>query len=179
VWVEREAALYWVDIQGRKIFRLDEQERLTEWPTPMRVGSLAPRMKGGFIAGTEDGIALVDLDAERFELIVDPEEDQPGNRFNDGKLDRQGRCWAGTMDDEERADSGNALPHRAGPQLDRLRSRLPSHQWAGVQPGRGRSCTITIPRGSSPIVRARCGRHGERARRLPAVSRREKAFPMG
>jgi len=30
----------------------------------------------------------------------------PGNRFNDGKVDRRGRFWAGTMDDAERRASG-------------------------------------------------------------------------
>ena len=106
VWVEREAALYWVDIKGLKIFRLDDQQRLTEWPTPMRVGSLAPRKSGGFIAGTEKGVAAVNLDERRFDIIANPEQQLPGNRFNDGKLDRQGRFWAGTMDDSERSASG-------------------------------------------------------------------------
>jgi xylono-1,5-lactonase len=106
VWVARETALYWVDIKGLKIFRLDSQGRVTEWPTPMRVGSLAPRKSGGFISGTEDGIAAIDPEAGRFEIIFNPEEDRPANRFNDGKLDRQGRFWAGTMDDAEREDSG-------------------------------------------------------------------------
>ena len=30
----------------------------SEWPTPLRVGSLAPAQSGGFIAGTDDGIAI-------------------------------------------------------------------------------------------------------------------------
>jgi sugar lactone lactonase YvrE len=106
VWVERETALYWLDIKGLKIFRLDSGGGLKEWSTPMRVGSIAPRASGGFIGGTENGIAEIDLDSNRFEIIFDPEKDLPGNRFNDGKLDRQGRFWAGTMDDAERADSG-------------------------------------------------------------------------
>ena len=38
--------------------------------------------------------------------IVDPEPDQPGNRFNDGKCDRCGRLFAGTMDDAEVACTG-------------------------------------------------------------------------
>jgi xylono-1,5-lactonase len=106
VWVARETALYWVDIKGLKIFRLDSQGRVTQWPTPMRVGSLAPRKSGGFLGGTEDGIAAIDPEGQRFEIIFNPEKDRPGNRFNDGKLDRQGRFWAGTMDDAEREDSG-------------------------------------------------------------------------
>jgi sugar lactone lactonase YvrE len=32
---------------------------------------------------------------------VDPEPDRPGNRFNDGKCDRRGRLFAGTMDNAE------------------------------------------------------------------------------
>jgi D-xylonolactonase len=106
VWVTRESALYWLDIKGRKIFRLDNDGRLTEWPTPLRIGSLAPRKSGGFIAGTEDGIAIVDPAADRFEIIATPEEQLPDNRFNDGKVDRRGRFWAGTMDDSERAATG-------------------------------------------------------------------------
>jgi sugar lactone lactonase YvrE len=61
VWVARENALYWLDINGRKIFRLDENGAVTEWPTPMRIGCLAPRALAGFIAGTEHGIAAVDF----------------------------------------------------------------------------------------------------------------------
>ena len=27
-----------------------------------------------------------------------PESDRPGNRYNDGKCDRMGRLWVGTLD---------------------------------------------------------------------------------
>jgi D-xylonolactonase len=106
VWVARESALYWVDIKGLKIFRLDRDGGLRSWPTPMRVGSIAPRGDGGFIAGTEQGIALINLDEERFDIVARPEEHLPDNRFNDGKLDRRGRFWAGTLDDREREATG-------------------------------------------------------------------------
>jgi sugar lactone lactonase YvrE len=108
VWVERESALYWVDIKGRKIFRLGEDEQLQQWETPLRVGSLVPRASGGFIGGTEDGIAIIDPEAGRFEIIEDPEPERATNRFNDGKVDRSGRFWAGSMDDTE-ADATGAL----------------------------------------------------------------------
>jgi xylono-1,5-lactonase len=114
VWVEREHALYWVDIQGSKVFRLHDGDVRT-WDTPIRVCSLAPRASGGFVAGTEDGIFFVDLDSGRFEPVADPEADRPGNRFNDGKVDRAGRFWAGTMDDKER-DSAGTL-YRLDPDL--------------------------------------------------------------
>lgn len=60
IWVARRQALYWVDIKGRKIFRIAADGRLEQWDTPFRVGSLAPRESGGFIAGTEHGFAHID-----------------------------------------------------------------------------------------------------------------------
>src|SRR3954470_1727165 len=107
VWVARESALYWVDIKGLKIFRLNAHGEISEWPTPLRVGSIVPRKSGAFISGTEDGIAIIDPASDRFELVAKPEDHLPGNRFNDGKVDRRGRFWAGTMDDCEREAAGS------------------------------------------------------------------------
>lgn len=106
LWVARDAALYWVDIKGYRILKLDDSG-IREWSTKVRVGSLAMRATGGFVAGTDAGLATVELDEEaRFTSIDSPEADIPQNRFNDGKVDRQGRFWAGTMDDTERASLG-------------------------------------------------------------------------
>jgi sugar lactone lactonase YvrE len=107
VWVEREGALYWVDIKGYKVFRYTvEGGALKTWRTPYRVCSLGPRAAGGFIAGTEDGFSRVDLAEDRFIPLANPEPDRMTNRFNDGKLDRSGRFWAGTMDNDEKAATG-------------------------------------------------------------------------
>ena len=105
VWVERDQALYWVDIKGCRIFRLADGETRS-WQTPFRVGALAPAEGGGFVAATERGFAFLDPARDRYELRLDPEPERPGNRFNDGKVDRSGRFWAGTMDDAEREASG-------------------------------------------------------------------------
>jgi xylono-1,5-lactonase len=123
IWVARESALYWVDIKGGKIFRLADDGELSQWPTPFRVGSIAPRLSGGFIAGTDQGIAQIDLGAGKLDLLFNPEEALPGNRFNDGKVDRSGRFWAGTMDDSERQASGTL--YRVEPDL----------RWSAVDKG--------------------------------------------
>lgn len=106
LWVAREQALYWLDIKGRKIFRLDGDGQRSEWATPLRVGAIAAKASGGFIAGTEDGIADIDLAQSRFHVRIAPEADLPHNRFNDGKVDRSGNFWAGTMDDLEQEQVG-------------------------------------------------------------------------
>jgi sugar lactone lactonase YvrE len=107
VWVEREAALYWVDNKGKKIFRRGEDGEVRSFDTPMEVCCLVPRLKGGFIAGTDRGIVEVDLDAGIFDTIADPEKEIPRNRFNDGKTDPWGRFWTGTMDNREQETSGS------------------------------------------------------------------------
>lgn len=107
VWSAREQALYWVDIKTPRVHRLDPATgAVRSWTPPLRIGSLAPRAAGGFVAGAERGLGLVDAEFSRFDLLVDPEADRPGNRFNDGKLDGAGRFWAGTMDDAEQAATG-------------------------------------------------------------------------
>lgn len=121
-WDAERQQLTFVDIKGRRAFCWrgtddagemaggvswsQSRSELIEVSTPYRIGSLIPRASGGYIAGTEHGIAHVDLDRERFELLFDPEEDRETNRFNDAKIDRQGRLFAGTMDDEEREATG-------------------------------------------------------------------------
>lgn len=106
VWVPRDDALYWLDIKGMRLFRLDAAGAVTEWPTPFRIGGIAPCRGGGFIAGTERGLAWIDPTTNRFEIFDEPERDRSGNRFNDAKVDRAGRFWAGSMDDSEHAASG-------------------------------------------------------------------------
>ena len=115
VWVTRERALYWVDINGRKIVRCTGDGNVTSWATPMKVGSIWPRTRGGFVAGTEEGLAVVDEPFDRFNVFANPETPLPENRFNDGKTDRRGRVWAGTMDNRERAVSGTL--YRVDPDL--------------------------------------------------------------
>jgi sugar lactone lactonase YvrE len=107
VWVEREAALYWVDIAAPLIWRMDwASGDVSHWTPPFRICSLAPRVSSGFVAGTERGFAFVDPQRGSYHLIGDPEPEYPGNRFNDGKIDGAGRFWAGTMDDSEREATG-------------------------------------------------------------------------
>jgi sugar lactone lactonase YvrE len=104
VWVPSERALYWVDINGRKIFCLHDGQAHS-WETPLKVGAIWPRATGGFIAGTDQGLAFTE-DFRSFDIFAHPEEAHPDNRFNDGKTDRQGRFWAGTMDNTERHARG-------------------------------------------------------------------------
>jgi L-arabinonolactonase len=103
-WNAKEGALYWLDSQGRPcIQRLDPKTgAVRRWEMPDEIGSFVFREKGGAIAGLKSGFYLIDLDANggkgKAELLHDPEPDRPDNRLNDGKCDRAGRYWCGSLD---------------------------------------------------------------------------------
>jgi sugar lactone lactonase YvrE len=113
VWDVREQALYWVDIEGKLLQRYRPASgRVERWTMPERIGSFALREQCGLIVAFASGIAFYDLESGAIDWIARPEADRPGNRFNEGKCDRRGRFWAGTMDDSLAAQRG-ALPRRS------------------------------------------------------------------
>jgi sugar lactone lactonase YvrE len=101
VWSVAEQALYWVDIEGQRIHRLDwASQAQSSWSVAERVGCIALSTRGTVIAAMESGIFEVELQAApavrvtRLATVVYP---QAGMRFNDGRCDAKGRLWVGTM----------------------------------------------------------------------------------
>jgi len=109
IWVAEETSVYWADHVGPSIdlagprkpsirrLNVTTGERKT-WEMPEQVGSFGFRPGGGMVAGANSGFCTIDLDTGLFEKIVNPEPDRPFNRLNDGKIDRRGRFWCGSMD---------------------------------------------------------------------------------
>jgi sugar lactone lactonase YvrE len=99
LWDVREQALYWVDIEGKLLQRYRPDVGVVDrWRMPERIGSFALREGGGLIVAFASGIAFYELATGAIEWIARPDAN-PHNRFNEGKCDRKGRFWAGTMDD--------------------------------------------------------------------------------
>jgi sugar lactone lactonase YvrE len=108
VWRAAEQALYWVDIPAQKIvrLRLDSGAR-AEWQLPERVACIAFDRRGTVLAGCETGLFALTLTegaprggeptkvtGRKLAAPLFPFDDM---RFNDGRCDRQGRFWSGTM----------------------------------------------------------------------------------
>jgi len=106
-WSTAEQALYWVDIKAHRLhcFRPATGER-RQWELPWLASSVAPADDGRLVLATAAGVGLFDPAAGAFEVIAELDTDRPGNRPNEGKCDRHGRFWVGTMDDAEVAVSG-------------------------------------------------------------------------
>ena len=102
VWDPEACVLYWVNIKDHEIHCFDPatgSDRL--WKTPADVGSLALRRAGGLVVALKTGFFFFDPSRGEFTAVAEPEPDFPDNRFNDGKTDRQGRFWAGSLYDPD------------------------------------------------------------------------------
>ena len=116
VWDVATGSLVWLDLLGRRLHRFDPRSGAdTSVPLGRRIGAVAPRAAGGWIAATPDGFAGLDPQSGRLTPLVEVEADRPGNRMNDGRCDAAGRFWAGTMA-EARTPGAGAL-YRLDPDL--------------------------------------------------------------
>ena len=97
VWNGAERALYWVDVEGKFIQRWQEQDHSVQTvDVGEAIGCIGLRASGGLVGARLSGFFFLDVSSGKVTPIADPESDIPDNRFNDGKVDRRGRFWAGT-----------------------------------------------------------------------------------
>jgi len=102
VWCAAEQALYWVDIPGRALHRWSAAGGHARWRTGEMPACLAMRegRPGEWIAGMESGVFTLAPQPDgtvQAAPLARADHARDGMRFNDGRCDRQGRLWAGTM----------------------------------------------------------------------------------
>ena len=97
-WHPNEQTLYWVDIPGKKILRVNVfMGTVEQWPMPSEPGCIAPAASGGLMIALRDGIYRAQEWGGALRLIARARHDTTTTRFNDGKADPLGRFWAGSM----------------------------------------------------------------------------------
>ncbi|MDP7291971.1 MAG: SMP-30/gluconolactonase/LRE family protein [Verrucomicrobiota bacterium] len=108
VWRAETQDLVWVDIESARVccFNPATGENQT-WDVGEKPGLAVPTKQGDLILGTSVGFVRLDLASGVLSPIIDPEQDLPNNRFNDGKVDPEGRLWAGTMGLDEAPNVGS------------------------------------------------------------------------
>ena len=103
VWSAQEQALYWVDIPAGRLHRWNADDESTQsWKAPQMLACIARYGddSGDWIAGMENGLFRLTAEANgslSSTPLIGVEHAQPGMRFNDGRCDRQGRFWSGTL----------------------------------------------------------------------------------
>lgn len=118
VWSARDNALYWVDINAPSLNRLDSATGVnTAWAMPESIGCFGVRASGGFIVAVRGGVWIADAHGRLDHKVADAPYAPAHHRFNDGRVDPQGRFWAGVMNEQRDAASAHLYRLDAGNQL--------------------------------------------------------------
>jgi len=85
IWNQRDQSVWWTDIESSQLFRYHlANAKLTQWQTPERLCSFGfVKDSEALIAAFESGFALYAPETGKVEWL--------------GRVDRQGRFWAGSM----------------------------------------------------------------------------------
>lgn len=98
-WNPDDGSFWWTDVQQKILYRYTLAEKhLAHWNLPDKLCCFAfAKTDGRLLAAFAAGFAWFDLNTGAVEWIAQPEAGVEGNRSNDGRCDRQGRFWMGTV----------------------------------------------------------------------------------
>jgi sugar lactone lactonase YvrE len=116
LWSMKKQALYWVDILNHRLHRYSPSGEQRTWQFDQEISCVAERADAeGLIVALRHGFAGFNPATEELVPLAQLEAHIPTNRFNDGKCDRFGRFWAGTMDFDAQRSTGSL--YRLSPDL--------------------------------------------------------------
>lgn len=117
LWSDLEERLYWVDIEGGAIHRFDPATNVDEQrAVPGRPGSIALTAEAGrLLLAIGTRLAFFDWDSGSCSPWIPLEPEDTPNRLNDGRCDRAGRFWVGSMFDPAAARRFTGMLHRVAP----------------------------------------------------------------
>jgi sugar lactone lactonase YvrE len=100
LWCPRTDKVWWIDIERPRLQTFDERTGKHE-VHPFEstfAGSLALHREGGFVVGLDNRLHRFDPATSTLNHLADVESADQRTRLNDGRCDRRGRLWIGTMD---------------------------------------------------------------------------------
>lgn len=98
-WHGESQSLWWTDIENSCLFNYSLlSKQLVKHAMPERVGCFSfIENDNRLIIAFASGFAFFNMETNELNWLAQPELRVEGNRFNDGRSDRQGRFFAGTM----------------------------------------------------------------------------------
>lgn len=116
LWDGRIDRLYWIDIDGMAVRRIDPTGRTSSRSLPARPGSIAMTADEQILlVSMEHEVGLLYWENGGFEPWVALEEPNTGNRLNDGRCDPSGRFWVGSMFERAGERRFTGMLHRVDP----------------------------------------------------------------
>jgi sugar lactone lactonase YvrE len=114
LWHHAEQKLYWVDIDGFAVHRLDPASGAhAQWAMESEPSALAIHAGGGLVVAQRSGFVHLDTASGAVTSIAAAPYDSSGMRFNDGRVDTAGRFWVGARDElGERQQAGMFMLER-------------------------------------------------------------------
>lgn len=100
VWDVEQQAFYWIDIIGKKVFRLEGATgEVSQWDVPEIIGSMAICRDGGSaLVALASGIHRLDFATGDCTFVAGSPDLNDQVQLADGKVDRRGRFIVGSSD---------------------------------------------------------------------------------
>ncbi len=108
VWDWKRQTLFWVDIEGNRLYRYHlTSSQTNHWDFDGMLGAAVPTEDGGMLLALENGLAIFDFESEKLTHYPVLGNTDPMMRYNDGKVDPNGRFWIGSMHKNVAPKTGN------------------------------------------------------------------------
>lgn len=96
LWHPQRGQFFWFDILGRRLLSQKDGAAL-EWRFDRMASAAGWIDHDTLLIATETGLSRFDIASGQMDQIVEIEAGDSGTRSNDGRADRQGGFWIGTM----------------------------------------------------------------------------------
>lgn len=108
IWDSQTQLLYWVDINGKTVNIYNPTEKTnTCFNVFKRPGTVIPIDSENVLVALEDGLVTLNIKTGKIVYqLQTPQFETNSLRFNDGKCDKNGRFWVGTMDLNAKKEAG-------------------------------------------------------------------------
>jgi sugar lactone lactonase YvrE len=121
VWSVRDRLLYWVDIRAPALHGLDLATGINRsWSMPEPIGAVAIYGQGGLLVALASGLCRFDPATGTLTPVQPIEAEITASRLNDGRCDRQGRFWVGSMNRATPDGRGSLYRYDPGGALHRM-----------------------------------------------------------
>lgn len=98
VWDVQSQSLFWIDILGKLVHRLDADGLVKSWTVPDIIGSMAIAADGNAIVALANGVHRLDWESGACTMLATSPDLNEQVQLADGKVDRRGRFIVGSSD---------------------------------------------------------------------------------